>query len=77
MAAFVLLIVLLALLTLWNLGAGSLGLTAREAFRLLASGPDGTTAWGIVHDLRLPRILAAVILGGALSVSGFLLQTFF
>ena len=59
------------------MGAGSLGLTAREAFRLLASGPDGTTAWGIVHDLRLPRILAAVILGGALSVSGFLLQTFF
>ena len=27
--------------------------------------------------MRLPRILAAVILGGALSVSGFLLQTFF
>jgi len=29
--------------------------------------------WGI----RLPRVLAAAILGGALSVSGFLLQTFF
>ena len=27
--------------------------------------------------IRLPRILASVVLGGALSVSGFLLQTFF
>ncbi len=35
------------------------------------------TAYNIVWEIRLPRILAAVILGGALSVSGFLLQTFF
>lgn len=28
-------------------------------------------------DIRLPRLLAAALLGGALSVSGFLLQTFF
>lgn len=32
---------------------------------------------GIVWGIRLPRVLAAAILGGALSVSGFLLQTFF
>ena len=31
----------------------------------------------IVWRIRLPRILASVVLGGALSVSGFLLQTFF
>lgn len=30
-----------------------------------------------MRDIRLPRILSAVMLGGALSVSGFLLQTFF
>jgi len=77
LGAFLLLAGLLALLVLWNLGAGSLGLDAWEALRVLRSGPDGGTAYGIVHDLRLPRILAAVILGGALSVSGFLLQTFF
>ena len=28
-------------------------------------------------DIRMPRVIAAVVLGGALSVSGFLLQTFF
>jgi len=33
--------------------------------------------WRIIWDIRLPRILAAVLLGGALAVSGFLLQTFF
>lgn len=31
----------------------------------------------IIWDIRLPRMMAAAILGGALSVSGFLLQTFF
>ena len=31
----------------------------------------------ILWEIRLPRILAVIILGGALSVSGFLLQTFF
>lgn len=31
----------------------------------------------IIMNIRLPRMLSAAILGGALSVSGFLLQTFF
>lgn len=31
----------------------------------------------IIFSIRMPRMLLAVILGGALSVSGFLLQTFF
>lgn len=31
----------------------------------------------IIMQIRLPRLLSALILGGALSVSGFLLQTFF
>ena len=40
---------------------------------LLAVLLVGNVIWGI----RLPRVLAAAILGGALAVSGFLLQTFF
>ena len=31
----------------------------------------------IVHDIRLPRALLSMIIGGALGVSGFLLQTYF
>ncbi|MBR6281478.1 MAG: iron ABC transporter permease [Lachnospiraceae bacterium] len=33
--------------------------------------------WRILFDIRLPRLMAALILGGALAVAGFLLQTFF
>ena len=43
-----------------------------------ASGSAGRdTAALIVLNLRVPRLLAAAMLGGALGVSGFLLQTFF
>ena len=35
------------------------------------------TAWTIIWEIRLPRALAALILGGALALSGYLLQTFF
>lgn len=31
----------------------------------------------ILWDIRIPRVLTALILGGALAVSGYLLQTFF
>ena len=34
-------------------------------------------AWTIIWEIRLPRALAALILGGALALSGYLLQTFF
>ncbi len=35
------------------------------------------TVQGIIRDIRMPRTLAAFILGGALALSGYLLQTFF
>ena len=43
----------------------------------------GTASWDdpsfftILYTIRIPRVLAALILGGALSVSGYLLQVFF
>lgn len=37
----------------------------------------GSTESRIIFSIRMPRMLLAAILGGALSVSGFLLQTFF
>ena len=58
---------------MWNISAGSVHIPLREVLSALASPEKG----GIVWDIRLPRVLAAAILGGALSVSGFLLQTFF
>lgn len=37
---------------------------------------DGTTQ-NILWEIRIPRALAAMILGGALALAGYLLQTFF
>jgi len=68
---------LLLLLFFWNINAGSVALSPGEIFALLVGKSGNETALRIVRDIRLPRILAAVILGGALSVSGFLLQNFF
>ncbi len=77
-AAFALLAVLVAVLAVCSVAAGSAaGLSAGDALRMLFCAPDGSTAYSIVWGIRLPRTLAALILGGALSVSGFLLQTFF
>ena len=75
--SFVLLTALLCFLFIWNINSGSVPLTAGEIWRILFEKAGEGTAWHIVWDIRLPRILAAIILGGALSVSGFLLQTFF
>ena len=67
----------LFLLFFWNINSGSVSLSVREVFRLLFLRQGDETAYRILWDIRLPRILAAAVLGGALSVSGFLLQTFF
>ncbi len=69
----VLLLALNAVLLAWNINAGSVDFTPGEVLRALLDGNAGGIIWGI----RLPRVLAASILGGALAVSGFLLQTFF
>ena len=75
--SFLLLAVLLVALVFWNLNAGSFQLTVPEVLRILLGRGQDETAIRIVWDIRLPRILAAILLGGALSISGFLLQTFF
>jgi len=65
----------LCVLLVGNLNAGSVNLSVGEICRILFEKTGENAA--IVWDIRLPRIVAVVLLGGALSVSGFLLQTFF
>ena len=72
---FALLGALLAALTVWNVNTGSLRLPVGEVARILLTRAGENAA--VVWEIRLPRIAAAALLGGALSVSGFLLQTFF
>lgn len=77
LGSFVLLAALVLVLLIWNINAGSVHLPVGEILRILAGHGSDSTQSHIVWDIRLPRILSAMLLGGALSVSGFLLQTFF
>ena len=74
--SFTVLIILLLVLVFWNINSGSIPISLKDVFQILFRKEGEQTAYNIVWEIRLPRILAAVILGGALSVSGFLLQTF-
>ena len=58
-----------------NICSGSVKIPLDEVWELLRGGA-GTEA-DIMLQLRLPRALAALILGGGLALAGYLLQTFF
>ncbi|MCM1507189.1 MAG: iron ABC transporter permease [Ruminococcus flavefaciens] len=75
-AGFIILAVGMAVLFFVGLVYGSVEFSFSEIIDIL-SGNGDTTGHNIIFRIRLPRVLASLILGGALSVSGFLLQTFF
>ena len=75
--SFVILAVLIILLLIWNINAGSVQLSVAEIFKIIFGMGADDTANRVIWSIRLPRIVSALILGGSLSVSGFLLQTFF
>ncbi len=74
---FMLLIVLLFIFTAINFYFGSIKYSPEQITSILLRQSGDYTAKNIVIGIRMPRIMAAIILGGALSLSGFLLQTFF
>lgn len=76
-AAFVVLFVLLLLFLVMNLCIGSVNIPFSEIPKILQGIGTDETYTGIVTQVRAPRAFAAVILGGALALSGYLLQTFF
>ncbi len=72
---FVGLALALVLLLVWNVNAGSVSVTPGEILDAIFLGRAENAV--IIMNIRLPRIVAAALLGGALALSGFLLQTFF
>ena len=67
---------LLALFAL-NLFWGSVSLTPGAVLAALTGRGQDALSVGIITQLRLPRAVMVVLLGAALSVAGYLLQTFF
>ena len=74
---FVSLVLLAAVSFVLELVIGSADISVSDVFSALTGNNSDKAAVTIVRDIRLPRTLAAALLGGALSVSGFLLQSYF
>lgn len=75
---FIFLLVLIAAGIILNINTGSVAISPIEIFKIIfLNAAEGSMESSIIWKIRLPRLLTAALLGGALSVSGFLLQTFF
>lgn len=60
-----------------NILYGSISISFHDMIQMFAGGGTDETYRRIIMDIRFPRALSALVLGGALALSGYLLQTFF
>lgn len=69
-----LLLVLLAAAAIGNLMVGAAGLSAAQSIHALFL-PDASVETALIWEVRLPRILLAILVGANLAVAGVLIQT--
>lgn len=75
--AFVFLGIGVVIFLMLNICIGSVSIILTDILgTLTGQGNNGAIA-RILWDIRLPRIIAVIILGGALALAGYLLQAFF
>lgn len=61
-----------------NLVSGSVDFTLKDLKDILLKNRElSTLEYNILYKIRIPRIVSGLLYGGALGISGFLLQTFF
>lgn len=72
---FIILTAVMILTLFMNLFTGSADISFSD-FMAALSGKENSAS-DILLKIRVPRVLAALLLGGALALSGYLLQTFF
>lgn len=76
-AAFAVLILLVLGVFAANIFTGTADISPADVIRILTGRGTDETGASIIFKVRLPRALAAMLLGGALALSGYLLQTLF
>lgn len=76
-AAFIFLGIGVVIFLILNICIGSVSITLPDILEALAGQGVHGTIEKILFDIRLPRTLSVMILGGALALAGYLLQTFF
>lgn len=75
---FAVMAMLFCVIVVLNINIGSVHISVKEIIDILfLKAGEGEVNYNIIWSIRLPRIFMAAVLGGALSLSGFLLQTFF
>lgn len=74
---FSLIIILIAAFIWLNIILGSIYVSTGDILRILGGDTGKAMETKIIFNIRLPRTISAVLLGGALALSGYLLQTFF
>lgn len=74
---FSLLLFAFCVITVMNINTGSVHMSVSKILKVLLYHEGTQKEVNIIWTIRLPRVIMAAILGGALALSGFLLQTFF
>ena len=77
MGVFAVLATVFCMIVVLNINTGNVQISVPEILRILFLKKGTQVQMNIIWKIRLPRVLMAGILGGALALSGFLLQTFF
>lgn len=68
----------LLLLLLLNISLGSISIPIKDVFNSLIGGNSSKESWDyIIINYRLPKAIAALLVGMGLSISGLLMQTLF
>ncbi len=75
--SFALLFALTAVFIVISITAGSADISPDEVIKIIFGGGADETSELILLKIRLPRTFAAALLGGALALSGYMLQTYF
>ena len=70
-------IVAFAVMVVVNINSGNVHIGMGEIARAIFLRQGDENVMDIVWTIRMPRIIVSLILGGALAMAGFLLQTFF
>ena len=65
------------IITIININSGNVHISVGEIARAIFLHEGSEKTLDIIWTIRLPRIITSAVLGGALALSGFLLQTFF
>lgn len=74
---FVLLGILLFILFGMNVCIGTVSISVRDIGKIIVRQQNNEMFYNIIWKIRFPRAIAAMVLGGGLALSGYLLQTFF